>query len=464
MKKYKLVKEYPESPKIGTEIIKSHVSNNSSGCYDTYMIKGEDYFRLPDPENYPEFWELVVEYPIGTKVHNSQTNTIYTKKKDGWYKPAEKTAYTDEMIGNKKHLTVLGKFEKVVEKDYEILSYIHNGSKHIWKKDPEFETYFYINQGLNPCTRLEDILKYPKIYLIHSIKRKSDGEVFTVGDKVVDGNIINEFELIDNKLKVWTVHPSYTIPIKPKDNGSITGCGNMSFNWLNNIKKFKQKLFTTEEGVEKDYEILSLICDIPSKTIITYENGGGNSYQAGNFEKIYKSKDKWLHSFAVLNANIWKIHSVKRLSDSEIFTVGDKVFSEYVNYTINKISIVNDKCMVSALYDTNNPNGSRLHYNLNNLKKAKQPLFTTEDGVDIFEDDEVVCFDKEDWITRNEKYKFQPFDVKDKNYLFFSTKEKAEEYILMNKPCLSLLDIFNSKAIVDSFGRNQLVELVKQKK
>ena len=44
--------------------------------------------------------------------------------------------------------------------------------------------------------------------------------------------------------------------------------------------------------------------------------------------------------------------------------------------------------MVSALYDTNNPNGSRLHYNLNNIKKFKQKLFTTEDSVDIFEGDE----------------------------------------------------------------------------
>ena len=213
-------------------------------------------------------------------------------------------------------------YQEVVEKDYEILSYIHNGSKHIWKKDPKFETYFYINQGLNPCTRLEDILKYPKIYLIHSVKRK----------------------------------------------------------------------------------------------------------------------------------------------DGEIFTIGDKVFSEYVNYTINKICIVNDKCMVSALYDINNPNGSRLHYNLNNLKKHKQPLFTTEDGVDIFEGDKYfICTASLSNCINNEGI-VSKFFKPNPNYKYFSTKEKAEEYILMNKPCLSLKEIYD---LTDKnsglYNESDLEKLVKQK-
>ena len=132
----------------------------------------------------------------------------------------------------------------VVEKDYEILSLIEG--KFIYPCDKYGEDF--INQLFNTLG-----------VSIHSVKRLSDGEIFTIGDKVIDGNIINEFELIDNKLKVWTVHPSYSIPIKPKDNGSITGCGNMSFNWLNNIKKFKQKLFTTEQRSEIEEIIKNII-------------------------------------------------------------------------------------------------------------------------------------------------------------------------------------------------------------
>ena len=111
---------------------------------------------------------------------------------------------------------------------------------------------------------------------------------------------------------------------------------NLENDWIENYPEFWQPV------VEKNYEILSVITN-------------NNKF----IEKVY-NQDATIEPY-------WKIRSVKRLSDGEIFTIGDKVFSEYINYTINKIGIVNDKCMISALYYTNNPNGSRLHYNLNNL-------------------------------------------------------------------------------------------------
>lgn len=137
---------------------------------------------------------------------------------------------------------------------------------------------------------------------------------------------------------------------------------NLENDWIENYPEFWKLV------VEKDYEILelSLQRSIKHQIVSALEN----------------SED---YTISLLSCNGNKIHSVKRLSDGEIFTIGDKVFSEYVNYTINKIGIVNDKCMVSALYDINNPNGSRLHYNLNNFKKAKQPLFTTEQRSEIEE-------------------------------------------------------------------------------
>lgn len=42
------------------------------------------------------------------------------------------------------------------------------------------------------------------------------------------------------------------------------------------------------------------------------------------------------------------------------------------------------------------------------------------------------------------------------------TKEAAEEYILMNKPCLSLNDVFNTITWLDN-SKKLLKELVKQK-
>lgn len=211
--------------------------------------------------------------------------------------------------------------------------------------------------------------------------------------------------------------------------------------------------------VEKDYEILSLSDKRNQFSILNLING------CSPITGIL---------YPDINSHDWNIHSIKRLSDGEVFTIGDKVFSEYVNYTINKIGIVNDKCMVSALYDTNNSNGSRLHYNLNNLKKAKQPLFTTEDGVDIFKNIDkyytpIYIVDK----ALNIRYCEKDFSVKpSENVKYFFNKEKAEEYILMNKPVLSLKDVASiyisaDKPITDttsfSAQNRRIQDLVKSK-
>jgi len=64
--KYKLIKEYPGSPKLNTEIVYSTIythcnKENYNLNRNTYMIKSKDYFELKNPEQYPEFWEKVVE-------------------------------------------------------------------------------------------------------------------------------------------------------------------------------------------------------------------------------------------------------------------------------------------------------------------------------------------------------------------------------------------------------------------
>lgn len=65
-KKYKLIKEYPNSPKLGSIIIDINPVNGAKDCwYDENWCKaGVKSFLLPkstNPENHPEFWELVKE-------------------------------------------------------------------------------------------------------------------------------------------------------------------------------------------------------------------------------------------------------------------------------------------------------------------------------------------------------------------------------------------------------------------
>jgi hypothetical protein len=255
MKKYKLIKEYPGSPEVDTEIIKSYISNSSLGNYDTYMIKGEGWFKLDDPENYPEFWELVVE---------------------------------------------------------------------------------------------------------------------------------------------------------------------------------------------KDYEILRFI--LPGNNIIHVQNAKNNI------------------EFMLKNSNTYKIYQVKRLSDGEIFTIGDKIqyYDTYGvkshNHKINTITIYKNNILL------NHNHGSwKSHGDFNKVKKVKQPLFTTEDGVDIFEGDSFYNINNKDWLLRNIiKINLLDYQTYYKNQINFSTKEKAEEYILMNKPCLSLKEVLDIVPFLDRSER-KLKELVKQK-
>jgi hypothetical protein len=164
----------------------------------------------------------------------------------------------------------------------------------------------------------------------------------------------------------------------------------------------------------------------------------------------------------------YNIHSVKRLSDGEIFTIGDKITgkSKY-NCIINSIEL--------------NPNCSQIMFNrldegidLINAKHIKQPLFTTEDGKEIFEGDyyHLVYFEKgivglpkgTDLFTVSKAHKAEPLgkdETWSTNCKFFSKKEKAEEYIILNKPCLSINDLLKIKNNIGYFG-NTLIEKSKE--
>jgi len=152
------------------------VSNPKNFTIPTWIIKSSND------------WEEVIEYSIGTKVLNTLTNTIYTKKEDGWYKPSEKTAYSDNTIKNSRHIYVIEYTEPlftteddidIFEGDeffrvwninnelktdsYKCFASIHYNAKHMLKTVPHFSTkkaaeeYILMNK---PCLSINDILKY----------------------------------------------------------------------------------------------------------------------------------------------------------------------------------------------------------------------------------------------------------------------------------------------------------------
>lgn len=68
MKKFKLIKEFPDSPKLGTELIKFNTRNDNPGIFYRHFIE-EDGYIFPDyakdcygellVENWPEFWQEI---------------------------------------------------------------------------------------------------------------------------------------------------------------------------------------------------------------------------------------------------------------------------------------------------------------------------------------------------------------------------------------------------------------------
>jgi len=151
------------------------------------------------------------------------------------------------------------------------------------------------------------------------------------------------------------------------------------------------------------------------------------------------------------------IFSVKRLSDGEVFTIGDVFNYDHYSNTnnITEIYITKDESVKQGVWLKYA--GGCCHLHLAKKLPNKTPLFTTEDGVDIF--DKKTSF----YLVSNDfKICFcQWFSPADYPFKTFSTKEKAEEYILLSKPCLSFIDVV--KDLRDLVSVHKIKELAKSK-
>lgn len=189
-----------------------------------------------------------------------------------------------------------------------------------------------------------------------------------------------------------------------------------------------------EEVIEQDYEILSF--RFKDYKIIT----------------IAKKDEIQMR----LSNSCEEIYSVFRKSDGEVFTIGDKVspslFEKKTSFIIDELKIIGNTICIRG-----DKNQSSLEY----IHHIKTKLFTTEDGVDIFEDNK--CYFVNRFFDITETIGNIYYDKQ--NLKYFSTKEKAEEYIIMNKPCLSLNDIlqFEKKYAKNSGIYIMIEELVKKK-
>lgn len=212
--------------------------------------------------------------------------------------------------------------------------------------------------------------------------------------------------------------------------------------------------------VKKDYKVLSF--ELNKKIFKLDENKNKYFAEDGNYANYVE----------MLNDN--RIISIRRLSDGEIFTIGDKVNDKdinYVTFTIERIRLTDSENLKFDLFHINqNKHYLSHYYKIDSFLKVKQPLFTTEDGVEIFEGNTIVYGVIAD---KNFIVDFSYFEKQAKNvsemcksphhtHIIFSTKEAAEDYIVMNKPCLSINDVLTSQDGL-MFAERKLKELVKSK-
>jgi hypothetical protein len=156
--------------------------------------------------------------------------------------------------------------------------------------------------------------------------------------------------------------------------------------------------------------------------------------------------------------------TVYRKSCAEGESLGPFVIKNFQNNPpLGVTAILDDEAVNKSYCEYKGPNIDIL----TRTEPVKKPLFTTEDGVDIFEDDD--CYIIHNWFPLKTKaFSNDCGNTKTAYKFVFSTKEAAEEYILMNKPCLSINDVLSMNqwnlTETKTSTTNKLKKLVKSKK
>lgn len=194
--------------------------------------------------------------------------------------------------------------------------------------------------------------------------------------------------------------------------------------------------FKKSKEVKKDYEIQSFYDNY--KNVITWTSGG--KFGMLNFHE-------WVEDCLKLQ---YEIHSVKRLSDGVTFSIGD-----ITNFgKIEKFHLYN-KEMIAEF------EGGMRSAHFNNLQKVepKQKLFTCGNFT-IYEGDDVWCVNGGYFVFV--KYGITKVIYDDLKYhcQFFKTEKEANDWVVWNKPQLSLSEVMSISDWYDgeSFFERRLFE------
>jgi hypothetical protein len=373
-------------------------------------------------------YRLKKEYPespkLGTIVSIDGDKLIYDKNVSGFI-PLSIGKYTEfwEEVSRKTDFEILSYYYRVANSD-DLMIYDRSSSISFYRREFPLSTY---------C--LESELKGKAA--IYSVLRIFDGVIFTVGDKIeYDPSKYCTGE--ESRIKTEVIKD-----LKLSEIGTThIVASNLHFSFdLQYCKKHKSGI--------KEYEILS------------FKHKYGSVYS----KKYSKDKLKFCQTLEgtefseeeMLKDTTMTINSVKRLSDGEVFQVGEIFYNQW-----NTKSEIKDFRIILNFIDIQfYKDGQNFGITLKDIKKLSL-LLITEDGVDVYAGDTIYYLHKEHLGTVSEMKPGETYDRRVKERLvYFAKKENAEKYRIENKPCLSLNDIIETKQINGCFG-DALVEALRK--
>ena len=213
----------------------------------------------------------------------------------------------------------------------------------------------------------------------------------------------------------------------------------------NMIETCKENIENSPEFWEEIIEINYKIVKCRPKSNYNYVFGDimNVKFENGRYYFYNNNNNNWdfysgLDTVEVFFKN-FNIYAVERLSDGKVFTIGDRVkkgnIYHWKNCLIESFNLKNDKLTLTI-----NQEGSKGTYCFDNEMECVSPMFVTEDGVDIFDEDEDV-------ILVNPS-SFAMCYIKAGNWdntrLVFKHKESVRNFILQYKTSLSLHEIFET--------------------
>jgi len=178
--------------------------------------------------------------------------------------------------------------------------------------------------------------------------------------------------------------------------------------------------------------------------------------------------DKTSHHFEYAHGTSdFEIFSVRRLSDNTVFYVGDEVDvttdgGKGFRDTIHHFTFTSGVNIIDVYFKDQLRTAFDIHWlklakKLPPKEEVKSLLFTTSDGVGMYMMDGYYSVSDEFYLCYSNAHPSVLNEILSKRT--FSTKEKAEEYILMNKPCMSIEDLMNHEGF--NIGEKSL-QLLKQ--